>query len=281
VEGITTLVRDIAAIRVEDGLRFDADWARGETIREEDLYSGVRVHLSCQLASALTHLTVDVNVGDPITPAPQHVHVPRLLDQGDTIDLVGYPLPMVYAEKIVTAIQRGAVNTRWRDFADIYLLCHHQPVDAAALREALGAVAGHRGALLQPLSTVLAGYADAPRVQSKWAAWPRRQQLDDRLPESFGDVLSRVRAFADPVITESAQTTTWCPDRLTWTQRTDTARSDHRPGPAWRSRQARVPSQCSRRRTADRRRGCASLAAGMTHHLPAHITATCLPCRGP
>lgn len=166
VEGITTLVRDIAAIRVEDGLRFDADSARGETIREEDLYSGVRVHLSCRLASALTHLKVDVNVGDPITPAPQHVHVPRLLDQGDTIDLVGYPLPMVHAEKIVTAIQRGVVNTRWRDFADIYLLCHHQPVDAAALREALGAVAGHRGTELQPLTTVLAGYADAPSCKA-------------------------------------------------------------------------------------------------------------------
>jgi hypothetical protein len=145
VEGITTLVRDIATIRVEDGLRFDADSARGETIREADLYSGVRVHLSCRLPNARTHLKVDVTVGDPITPAPQHVHVPRLLDQSDTIDLVGYPLPMVHAEKIVAAIQRGAVNTRRRDFADIDLLCHHPPVDAAALREALAAVAGHRG----------------------------------------------------------------------------------------------------------------------------------------
>jgi hypothetical protein len=29
---------------------------------------------------------------------------------------------MVLAEKIITAVQRGTANTRWRDFVDVYLL---------------------------------------------------------------------------------------------------------------------------------------------------------------
>lgn len=33
---------------------------------------------------------------------------------------------MVLAEKLVTAVQRGTANTRWRDFADVYLLTHTQ-----------------------------------------------------------------------------------------------------------------------------------------------------------
>jgi hypothetical protein len=45
--------------------------------------------------------------------------VPRLL--GGSITVRGYPLSMVFAEKIVTAVQRGTVNTRWRDYADIVL----------------------------------------------------------------------------------------------------------------------------------------------------------------
>jgi hypothetical protein len=60
---------------------------------------------------------VDVNVGDPIWPAPQLVTLPRLLE--GHITLAGYPLSMVFAERVLTAVQRGPANTRWRDFADV------------------------------------------------------------------------------------------------------------------------------------------------------------------
>jgi hypothetical protein len=58
---------------------------------------------------------VDVNFGDPIWPEPELVVMPRLL--GGELVLRGYPLVMIYAEKLVTSLQRGAANTRWRDFA--------------------------------------------------------------------------------------------------------------------------------------------------------------------
>lgn len=58
-----------------------------------------------------------MNVDDPITPAPQELHLPRLL--GGEVVVQGHPLVMVHAEKVVTAVARGRVNTRWRDFADI------------------------------------------------------------------------------------------------------------------------------------------------------------------
>jgi predicted nucleotidyltransferase component of viral defense system len=216
VEEVTRLVQEIAAIRADDGLAFDIDSARGEVIRDEDAYSGVRVHLDCRLASAKTYLNVDVNVGDPISPAPEPIHIPRLLDKGETIDLVGYPLAMIHAEKIVTALQRGTVNTRSRDFADIYLLSRQHPIDGADLEMALQAVAQHRGAHLAPLAEALAGYAEVPGVQSKWSAWRRRQQLDDRLPESFADVLEQVYPFTDPAIAGRTANAQWLPGDLAW-----------------------------------------------------------------
>jgi len=62
---------------------------------------------------------VDVNVGDPVWPVPGPVEVPRLL--GGSVTLLGYPLTMILAEKIVTGVERGTANTRWRDYADVYL----------------------------------------------------------------------------------------------------------------------------------------------------------------
>jgi hypothetical protein len=62
-------------------------------------------------------LHVDINVGDPIWPEPQEVLLPRLLE--GVLAIRGYSVEMVLAEKIITAIERGTENTRWRDFVDI------------------------------------------------------------------------------------------------------------------------------------------------------------------
>jgi hypothetical protein len=110
---------------------------------------------------------------------------------------------MVCAEKIITALQRGTVNTRWRDFADIYILTGRHATEETELRRALAEVAAHRHVELSPLADALDGYATLG--QARWAAWRRRQHLDDRLPSSFAKVLNEVIAFADPTLQTDAE----------------------------------------------------------------------------
>jgi hypothetical protein len=47
-------------------------------------------------------------------------------------------------------------------------------------------------------------------------AWRRRQQLEDRLPEQFGDVVAAVIDFADPAILGSAKGQSWEPTTRKW-----------------------------------------------------------------
>ncbi len=131
--------------------------------------------------------------------------LPRLL--GGALDLVAYPLSMVHAEKIVTAIQRGTANTRWRDFLDVATLARAQPVDATALRQSLTEVADFRQVPLRPLSPLLTGYEAI--AQSRWTAWRRRQHLVYETPDDFGVVLAEVVAFADPVLSGTVTTGAW------------------------------------------------------------------------
>jgi len=214
LENVRTLVTAIASAppALDDGLAFDTDNATVESIRDEDEYSGVRVSLTAHLATARLPFHVDVNVGDPIWPGPQPVSLPRLL--GGEIKLLGYPISMVVAEKLVTASQRGIVNTRWRDFADIYTLTRTHDFDSAQTHEAIQAVANHRHIELRPLREQLTGYAQIG--QARWQAWRARQNLADRLPEEFGEVIERVLIFADGCyMTPTA--TTWSSTNLTWT----------------------------------------------------------------
>jgi hypothetical protein len=211
---VRDLVASIAASAPagdDDGLVFDAEHATAEVIRDEDAYSGVRVSLTCTLHRANIHFHVDVNVGDPIWPEPEPVQLPRLL--GGSVELRGYPIAMVHAEKIVTALARGTANTRWRDFGDVYVLSGTHEVTAADLRAAITAVAKHRQVELQPLADVLDGYELL--AQTKYTKWRGKHRRDD-LPDRFVDLLEAAIVFADPVLTDSAAATTWAPDRRTW-----------------------------------------------------------------
>ncbi|MHB8318963.1 MAG: nucleotidyl transferase AbiEii/AbiGii toxin family protein [Acidimicrobiales bacterium] len=177
-ENVRAVICEVAGRYLDDGVVFDVDGATAAVTRGEDAYSGVRVTMKAELATARPHFHVDVNVGDPMTPAPQQLHLPRLL-AGEVV-VWGYPLVMVHAEKIVTAVARGTVNTRWRDFADIYLLSRRHLLAGADLADSVRHVARHRQVELVPLARVLDGYGAIG--QARWAAWRRKQQLEDRLP---------------------------------------------------------------------------------------------------
>ncbi|MEX2502427.1 MAG: nucleotidyl transferase AbiEii/AbiGii toxin family protein [Trueperaceae bacterium] len=212
-EQLRDLVASIASIAMPDGLEFDINTIGAEIIRDTDAYAGVRISLDAALATGRMQLKVDISVGDPVWPEPMEVAVDRLLD-GAPIRLRGYPLHMVYAEKLVTAIQRGTASTRWRDFADVYLLSRQHDQPAHPLRAAIDAVAEYRQVTLTPLRDVLAGYPEV--AQAKWAAWRRRQRLDDRLPANFADVLAHVGAFADPIIDNGSPVGNWRADTGEW-----------------------------------------------------------------
>lgn len=202
VDSVRAIVADVLDIPVADGLDFNTARISASIIREEGDYSGVRVAVDARLASARIRVKIDVNVGDPIWPQPEDVEIPRLLD-GGVVSLRGYPLHMVHAEKIVTAVARGQANTRWRDFADVYLLSGEHGVDGHLIQEAVDVVAEHRGVELAPLSDSLRGYGQ--REQPRWSRWSAKHHLQPLVPDDFATVLDAVCAFADPVLTQSVK----------------------------------------------------------------------------
>lgn len=193
---IRALVNEILAVTCDDGLEFDLDATRAETIRDADLYGGVRVTVRGVLSTASIRFHVDVNIGDPIWPPPDEVDVPRLLG-GSPIRIRGYRIELVLAEKIVTALQRGTANTRWRDFVDVANLAR-RGIDDRALVESIRRVASFRRVPIQPLRQVLAGYPEI--AQQRWTAWRRKQGLAATTPAQFAELVEMVVAFADPLL---------------------------------------------------------------------------------
>lgn len=213
-KNILDICCDIASISQLDGITFDTASASAITIRDDDEYSGVRVSMPARIATARITFHIDLNVGDPIVPGAVQVDYPRILDDSIRIQLLGYPISMVLAEKIVTAVQRGTASTRWRDFGDIYNLSRIHALSLSEMKLSIAAVSTHRMVETVALREVLSDY---PQIgQFKYENW--RIKYDRlELPEDFGELLDAIYKFTDPILNGSArETSTWDPIRSIW-----------------------------------------------------------------
>lgn len=85
-------VTEIASFEDPDGgVEFLPTTISTSVIRDDALYSGVRVTMDAQLASARVKLRLDINFGDPVTPEPRLVNLPGLRPDAAPIRILGYP----------------------------------------------------------------------------------------------------------------------------------------------------------------------------------------------
>lgn len=204
VHEVAARVREVAAIELPDGVVFDLDSIDATSTRTgvADRYPGVRIRLLGTLGTARVVIGVDVNFGDPIWPSPRPTTIPPIIPLGQTpVTVLGYPLTMVLAEKIVTIVDRGEGNTRWRDFADVYTLMRRHPAPIEELRTAVEVVAAHRSVGLVPLLPRL-GTMPA-RAQPRWLVWRARTNRSQDLPEQFDDLLTTVANLIDPILAQT------------------------------------------------------------------------------
>ncbi|CAB4963688.1 MAG: nucleotidyl transferase AbiEii/AbiGii toxin family protein [Actinobacteria bacterium] len=194
-EHIAQVVRDVAAVMVNDGVNFDLNSITVTEIREAAQYPGWRMRVAASLGSQRIVIAWDISTGDPVVPPPRRVSVPRVL--GDPIEMLGYAPETTVAEKGVTILERGKSSTRWRDYVDIVQLAA-AGIDDQLLLESMRAVARYRNVTLGPIAQVVAGYGDI--AQAKWAAWRHKEGLEDVADALLDDQLAKVAAVLDPVL---------------------------------------------------------------------------------
>jgi hypothetical protein len=142
------------------------------------------------------------------------IELPELLGTG-TIRLASYPPEMTLAEKVATMMSRRELNTRDRDFADVWVFSRVRAFDAAELRSAITSVAEHRDHEIVPLSVAL---ENMPDRQTSYAAMLDRMAYQRLPPSSWTKLLAEVRAFIDPLFaTQPEALDSWDPATQTWT----------------------------------------------------------------
>lgn len=176
---LAAIFREICAIEVADGILFDPSSVKAQEIRKEDDYGGIRVTLTGMLDRARCPVQADIGFGDAVTPAPEEIYYPVLLDDLAIPKLRAYPRYTVIAEKFEAIVSLGIANSRMKDFFDLWVLTRHSELDAAILRQAIAATFARRGTPL-PTETPLGlseEFSSENTKKAQWQAFTSRNQL--------------------------------------------------------------------------------------------------------
>ena len=200
VADVERAVRDVLAVEVEDdGVTFAPTTVQGGLIREEQEYEGVRVTAEARVGNARVRLKVDVGFGDAITPDAEEATFPTLLDSPPPVLWV-YPKETVVAEKLQAMVVLGILNSRMKDFYDVWHLARRDAFDGATLAEAVRATFARRGTPVPdgaPLALTDEFALDAGK-QTQWRAFVRRGRLGQEA--TLVDVVESLGAFLVPVL---------------------------------------------------------------------------------
>lgn len=180
VESARAVFREICAIEADDGIVFDAGSVRAERIRKEAGYGGVRVVLRATLEGARISLQVDIGFGDVVTPAPEAIAYPVLLDDLPAPGLKAYPKATVVAEKFQALCALGMANTRMKDYFDLWVLLRANDLDDPELARAIRATFVRRRTPMP--NGIPAGLSDAFAAdagkRTQWRAFVGRNKLE-------------------------------------------------------------------------------------------------------
>ena len=179
IDTAVTTFRETCAMKVEDGIAFDPASVRGSVIRQEAGYGGVRIDLLAKLDGARITLQVDIGFGDAVTPAPESVSYPVLLDDLPAPQLRSYPKYTVVAEKFHAVCLLGMANTRMKDYFDLWVLLTEGAMESTELRRAIDATFARRQ--LQLPDTTPSGLSDAFARDAmktvQWTAFLKKNRL--------------------------------------------------------------------------------------------------------
>ena len=193
-------IQDIMIVDVEpDGLDFDPDSIQCERITEDADYEGIRLRFLGKLEKARIHMQLDIGFGDAVYPKPERLEFPTILDF-PVPHLLCYSRESSIAEKFEAMVKLGILNSRMKDFYDIWLLSRLYDFDGNTLTEAIRITFERRGTKLSPkIEAFTEFFRDAKQTQ--WIAfWKRLQQ--QHVPASFKEIAIMVDNFISPIISD-------------------------------------------------------------------------------
>lgn len=199
VEAIIDFTRAICRQKVNpDGISFDEKSIEGEHITEDADYEGVRVRFRGSLGTAQITMQLDIGFGDVVVPKPEIIDYPTILDL-EAPQLLGYSIESTIAEKFEAMVKLGVLNSRMKDFFDIWLLLRQFDFRGPRLAKAIAKTFSLRGTqiAMEPIA-LTTPFSEDPTKTAQWRGFIRKNRLKN-VPHEFDEVVLTIATFLGPI----------------------------------------------------------------------------------
>ena len=200
-ERLKSIFKELCVMACEpDGLIFDPNSVVVGPIREGQAYGGLQVRLQARLEQARIPLQIDVGFGDAVEPQPIETTYPTILDFPPP-RLRIYSQESVIAEKLHAMVMLGMLNSRMKDFYDLWTLRNTFAFEGVVLQKAIETTFVHRKTSIPneiPIALTREFATDA-RKNQQWQAFLRRNHLmaeDVLLPQ----IIDELHEFLVPIL---------------------------------------------------------------------------------
>lgn len=200
IDVVVDVIRSICAQHVEsDGITFDANSVEGELITEDADYEGVRIKFRGTLGTVRISMQVDVGFGDVVVPPATTVVYPTILDLPKP-HLLGYSMESTIAEKFEAMVKLGMLNSRMKDFFDIWFLARQFNFSGHTLQKAVKATFSTRSTDIPSVPVAfMPDFSGDPIKDVQWKAFIRKNRLLN-IPKDFQKIVEDVAAFLGPIV---------------------------------------------------------------------------------
>lgn len=194
--GLTAIVKEIAELKSDDGLLFDLSSIQSQRIKEDANYEGVCVLFDATLDGAKARLQLDIAFGDTVHPKPSKSVYPTLIDLPAPV-LNLYPPETVFAEKLEAMLHLGVINSRMKDFYDIWRL-RQQLFVGEVLLQAVTKTIDNRKTKVVSFAVLEKELNESNDKQKQWSAFLEKSKLSG--PAGFDDLLEQIGIIISPVL---------------------------------------------------------------------------------
>ena len=212
-EEMKSVFRDILSLDTDDALMFDLDSVTVEDITEFKEYHGLHVSAVGYLDWTRILIGIDIGFGDVIYPDAVKMDFPVILDM-EPPRVNAYSLESSIAEKLEAIIHNGYLNSRYKDFYDIYILSGKYTFSYASLRNAAQETFENRKTVMT-MDTAAFGdeFLNDPIHQTRWNAFLKKKKA--LVPVSMDEAMQRIKRFVEPLLV-GADYTAWNPELGVW-----------------------------------------------------------------
>lgn len=210
-----SVFQNILSREIDDALTFDIDSVAVEDTTEFKEYHGLHVSAIGYLDRTRIPVGIDIGFGDVIYPDAVKMEFPVILDMESPM-INAYSLESSIAEKLEAIIRNGYLNSRYKDFYDIYVLSTKYEFAFDELKKAVIETFENRRT---PLTVSSAAFSDEflndPMHQTRWNAFLKKKKALVQI--SMSDALERIKVFVLPLLTDiAAAGTIWNPKTGCW-----------------------------------------------------------------